>query len=247
MASQAVLSSLGAASPAGLSFSRAVGGDRITTCTAAAPAFRKTSIRAATQRVGTKVIPKKVAPPKTGTKVIKKIGTQIKTGTQIKKSGTQIVKNAAAAAASVPRKAIKVVEVFGPNETKGALRDRRNVSGDVKVLSRVQELRLLTKAEQSGLLSTLEGLGFTLSNIESLGLLSKAEELGVLGAVTDRKLPGTLLLASLVVLAAGPALVYFGPEDSGAIVAAEYVAAALTVVGGAALFGASKLVKALQA
>jgi hypothetical protein len=108
MASQAVLSSLGAASPAGLSFSRAVGGDRISTCTAAAPAFRKTSIRAATQRVGTKVIPKKVAPPKTGTKVIKKIGTQIKTGTQIKKSGTQIVKNAAAAAASVPRKAVSM-------------------------------------------------------------------------------------------------------------------------------------------
>lgn len=49
---------------------------------------------------------------------------------------------------------------------------------------------LLLQAEQSGLLSTLEGLGFTLSNIESLGLLSKAEELGVLGAVTDRKLPG---------------------------------------------------------
>jgi hypothetical protein len=111
MASQAVLSSLGAASPAALSFSRAVGGDRISTCTAATPAFHKTSIRAATQRVGTKVIPKKVAPPKTGTKVIKKIGTQIKTGTQIKKSGTQIVKNAAAAAASVPKKAVSMQSV----------------------------------------------------------------------------------------------------------------------------------------
>lgn len=45
---------------------------------------------------------------------------------------------------------IKVVEVFGPKETKGALRDRRNVSGDVKVLSRVQELRLLTKVRTQG-------------------------------------------------------------------------------------------------
>lgn len=57
---------------------------------------------------------------------------------------------------------------------------------------------------------------------------------------------GTLLLASLVILAAGPAIVYFGPEDSSAIVIAEYLVAALTVAGGAALFGASKLVKALQ-
>ncbi|GAQ87897.1 hypothetical protein KFL_003860030 [Klebsormidium nitens] len=237
MASQAALSSLQAASPSGFAFRKAVGGDQILAC----PQGGLAPIRAAT-----KVIPKKIAPPKKNT------GTQkIASGTQIKKSGTQIVKNAASAAAngaaSLPRKAIKVVEVFGPKETKGLIRDKRNISGDVKVLSRVQELRLLTKAEESGLLSTLEGLGFTLSTIESLGLLSKAEDLGLLGAVTDRKLPGTLLLASLVVLAAGPAIVYFGPEDSSAIVIAEYVVAALTVAGGAALFGASKLVKALQA
>ena len=44
---------------------------------------------------------------------------------------------------------------------------------------RVEELRLLSKLEQAGLLSALEKRGLTLSYIEQAGLLSKAEKLGV--------------------------------------------------------------------
>lgn len=51
---------------------------------------------------------------------------------------------------------------------------------------RVEQLRLLSKAEQAGLLSLAERNGLTLSFIERSGLLSKAESLGLLSAATDR-------------------------------------------------------------
>ena len=53
-------------------------------------------------------------------------------------------------------------------------------------MSRVEQLRLLSKAEQAGLLSLAERNGLTLSFIERSGLLSKAESLGLLTAATDR-------------------------------------------------------------
>ena len=53
-------------------------------------------------------------------------------------------------------------------------------------MRRVEQLRLLSKAEQAGLLSLAERNGLTLSFIERSGLLSKAESLGLLTAATDR-------------------------------------------------------------
>jgi len=51
---------------------------------------------------------------------------------------------------------------------------------------RVEQLRLLSKAEQAGLLSLAEKNGLTLTFIERSGLLSKAEALGLLSAASDR-------------------------------------------------------------
>jgi len=50
----------------------------------------------------------------------------------------------------------------------------------------VQQLRLLSKLEQAGLLTLLEKNGVTLTFIEKSGLLSKAESLGLLSAAADR-------------------------------------------------------------
>ncbi|KAL8150634.1 hypothetical protein V2J09_020442 [Rumex salicifolius] len=116
----------------------------------------------------------------------------------------------------------------------------------VKLLTRVEQLRLLTKAEKAGLLSAAEKLGFSLSTIEELGLLSKAEELGVLSAATDPATPATLRTLSLALLAAGPAFVYFVPDDYVWLVVVQAVVALACVVSGSAAFAASSLVYDLQ-
>lgn len=116
----------------------------------------------------------------------------------------------------------------------------------MKLLSRIQDLRLLSKAEQAGLLSLAESFGFSLSSIEKLGLLSKAEELGILSALSDPKTPGALLTLSLALLLAGPAAVYFIPEDNTAELVVQIIIAVATVVGGAAAYGGSQLVASLQ-
>jgi hypothetical protein len=53
--------------------------------------------------------------------------------------------------------------------------DRPNPA--VKLLSRVEQFRLFSKAEKACLLSTAENFGLSLSSIEKLGLLSKTLEL----------------------------------------------------------------------
>ena len=58
--------------------------------------------------------------------------------------------------------------------------------------SRIQQLKLLSKLEQSGLLSLAEKNGVTLSKLEQSGLLSAAESLGVVSLLGDRNFPGTL-------------------------------------------------------
>ncbi|PKA59772.1 hypothetical protein AXF42_Ash011896 [Apostasia shenzhenica] len=116
----------------------------------------------------------------------------------------------------------------------------------VKLLSNVEKLRLLTKAEKAGLLSLAESLGLSLSTVERLGLLSKAEDIGVLSAATDPKTPSFLLSLSLLLLAAGPAFVFFVPEENAAQVAAQVAVALFSVVGGSAAFAASRFVSNLQ-
>lgn len=44
-----------------------------------------------------------------------------------------------------------------------------------------------------------------------------AEKFGLLGLVADRSVPGTLYTLAALLLAAGPAAVYFTPDDSGAL------------------------------
>ncbi|OEL18769.1 hypothetical protein BAE44_0020214 [Dichanthelium oligosanthes] len=107
----------------------------------------------------------------------------------------------------------------------------------VKLLTNVEKLRLLTKAERAGL---------SLSAVERLGLLSKAEELGALSAATDPATPGALLSLALPLLAAGPAVVYLVPEEHAWQVALQAVAALVCVVGGAAAVAASTFVSRLQ-
>jgi hypothetical protein len=116
----------------------------------------------------------------------------------------------------------------------------------VKLLSRVEQLRLLSKAEKAGLLSAAESFGFSLSSIEKLGLLSKAEDFGVLSAATDRNTPAALLTAALVLLLAGPVIVYLVPEDSTPLVVLQVVVGTLTALAGSAAFAASNFVSSLQ-
>eukprot|EP00271_Cylindrocystis_brebissonii_P014180 TRINITY_DN35444_c0_g1_i1.p1 TRINITY_DN35444_c0_g1~~TRINITY_DN35444_c0_g1_i1.p1 ORF type:complete len:225 (-),score=51.05 TRINITY_DN35444_c0_g1_i1:552-1163(-) len=151
----------------------------------------------------------------------------------------------AATGTKILRKAkTRVLEV---GDKLGLLRPKAEVNtSQVKILSKVQDLRLLSKAEQAGLLTLAESLGLSLSAIEKLGLLSKAEEFGILSAATNPKTPGTLLTLALAFLAAGPAAVYFLPEDNVALVVLQVVIAAVSVGAGAAAYGGSKLVATLQ-
>ncbi|KAK7293619.1 hypothetical protein RJT34_16489 [Clitoria ternatea] len=50
----------------------------------------------------------------------------------------------------------------------------------IKLLTRMKQLKPLSKVEKAGLLSAVEKFGFSLSAIERLELLSKAEELCVI-------------------------------------------------------------------
>ncbi|KAF0887665.1 hypothetical protein E2562_002365 [Oryza meyeriana var. granulata] len=129
----------------------------------------------------------------------------------------------------------------GPQQTASG-----KAAPPVKLLTNVEKLRLLTKAEKAGLLSAAERAGLSLSAVERLGLLSKAEELEVLSAATDPGTPGALLGLALLLLAAGPAVVYLVPEEYPWEVAVQAVAALVCVVGGSAAFAASSFVSKLQ-
>eukprot|EP00850_Spirogloea_muscicola_P001478 SM000005S17275 [mRNA] locus=s5:1089193:1090692:- [translate_table: standard] len=156
--------------------------------------------------------------------------------------GTKAVKVAKSAAKQLKVKILEVGDKTGQLKTFVDGEDARSI----RLLNRVQELRLLSKAEKAGLLSLAESLGLTLGTIEKLGLLSKAESLGLLSAATDPKTPRNLTLLSLILLAAGPAVVYYVPEDSVPLIILQTLGAAVAVLGGSAAFGAASLIRALQ-
>jgi hypothetical protein len=141
----------------------------------------------------------------------------------------------------------KRVKVLPVGDKSAKVRDKVPEGPEaVKLLSRVEQLRLLSKAEKAGLLSAAESFGFSLSSIEKLGLLSKAEDFGVLSAATDRNTPAALLTAALVLLLAGPVIVYLVPEDSTPLVVLQVVVGTLTALAGSAAFAASNFVSSLQ-
>jgi len=78
-------------------------------------------------------------------------------------------------AGCVKQQQVKVLQV-GDKSVKihDKVADRPNSA--VKLLSRVQQFRLFSKAEKAGLLSTAENFGLSLSSIQKLGLLSKTLE-----------------------------------------------------------------------
>ena len=96
------------------------------------------------------------------------------------------------------------------------------------------------------MLSAAEKAGVTLSTIEDLGLLTKAEDLGLISAAVDRETPGLLNAVALALFAAGPAAVYFLPEDTPTLVAVQAVVALVCVLGGSAAFGAATLLSKLR-
>ena len=153
--------------------------------------------------------------------------------------------HAAQRARVVLRATKKSIPIFNPNDKR--LRDKADDSvTSPKVLTRIQELRLLSKAEEAGLLSAAENAGITLATVEKLGLLSKAESLGIISAAGDRKTPGLLRLVTIALFVAGPAAVYFLPEDTTQLVAAQAAVATLCAIGGAAAFGGATLLSNLQ-
>merc|ERR1719379_2104191 len=140
------------------------------------------------------------------------------------------------------------IELFNQNEKDFKQIRNSDAGGEQpKLLTRVQELRLLSKAEEAGLLSAAEKAGVTLAAIEELGLLTKAEDLGLISAAVDRGTPGLLNAVALALFAAGPAAVYFLPEDTPTLVAVQAVVALVCVLGGSAAFGAATLLSKLQA
>lgn len=139
------------------------------------------------------------------------------------------------------------LQVLAVGDKTGTLRSAvKGKPSQVKLLSKIQELRLLSKVEKAGLLSLAENLGISLTTIEELGLLSKAESSGALSAAVNPATPGALFTVALVLLLVGPATVFLIPEDNLVEVVVQIVLAVTCVAGGAAAFGGSQLVKALQ-
>ena len=112
------------------------------------------------------------------------------------------------------------------------------------LLTNVEQLGLLSKLEGAGLLSAAESAGLSLSFIEST--LPLVEKLGLASAAVDRGTPGLLQALGLGLWVAGPAAVYFLPDDSTGLIAAQVVLAGVTTWGGAAAIGGAALLKKLQ-
>lgn len=123
-----------------------------------------------------------------------------------------------------------------------------NEKPTVNIFKRVEQKKLLSNVEKLGLLSKAEKAGFTLSKIEKLGLLSTAERLGLLTLadellVTD---PGKVTSASIPFFLAAVGALVFIPQDNALEVALAYTLALLA--GGAAttLFVGGFVLKGLQ-
>lgn len=61
-----------------------------------------------------------------------------------------------------------------------------------------------------------------------------------------RNTPGALYTLATLLLAAGPALVYFTPDDNTGLIVAQVLGALLCVGGGAAAYGGASLLSSLQ-
>ncbi|KAL4423264.1 hypothetical protein ABPG77_004533 [Micractinium sp. CCAP 211/92] len=174
----------------------------------------------------------------------KKIKAGPATTTKKAVGGTKIVGGTRAVGGTTSKK-ITAIEVFSKDKVFRT-KQPDGAKPAPKVLARIEQLRLLSKLEQSGLLSQLEKSGVTLSKLEQSGLLSTAEKFGLLGLVADRSVPSTLYALAALLLAAGPAAVYFTPDDSGALVALQAVIALTCVLGGSAAWGGASLLSTLQ-
>eukprot|EP00467_Chlorarachnion_reptans_P019757 CAMPEP_0114501848 /NCGR_PEP_ID=MMETSP0109-20121206/8724_1 /TAXON_ID=29199 /ORGANISM="Chlorarachnion reptans, Strain CCCM449" /LENGTH=349 /DNA_ID=CAMNT_0001679619 /DNA_START=39 /DNA_END=1088 /DNA_ORIENTATION=- len=100
------------------------------------------------------------------------------------------------------------------------------------ILENIENLKLLSFVEESGILGLLEKNGVTLKSIEKLGLLSTAENLGLLSFISDPNAPTTLYGTSFALaLFSGLALTTF-PDDN-ALEGTLKTAALLSGGGGA--------------
>ena len=193
------------------------------------------------------------------------MATGFLSGTALRAAGLR--RRSAAAPTTCAAKS-QAIEVNTPAQKKLAvLRETRAPKSSPKILSRVEQLRLLSRLEASGALGVgasrpcsptvqeaaaaahsplaAERAGLSLSSIESLGLLSKAESLGALSIATDVSTPGKLSLAGLALLAAAVAVVVLPGENSG-LLAAQAVGALLLGGGGLASLGGASLLGSLQ-
>ena len=112
-----------------------------------------------------------------------------------------------------------------------------------KVIGKAAELRLIgkavTAAEELGLLGIADSI--SLSDIERAGLLSKGEAL-----IYDRGAPNTIAALGFVLAAAGSAAVYFIPDDSAGLVAAQAALGVAAALGFGASIAGSNLLRKLQ-
>lgn len=166
-----------------------------------------------------------------------RISTEKMAGTQTLRTGTRTTRPAGGTK-------VTSIEIFSKERQ---FRPKQNVvRPQPKILSKVQELRLLSKVEQAGLLSLLEKQGITLSTLEKSGALSLAEKFGLLSAAADRNTPSALFTLASALLAAGPAVVYFVPDDSPVLVGVQVAVAVACVAGGSAAWGGASLLSTLQ-
>lgn len=119
---------------------------------------------------------------------------------------------------------------------------------EVDVFKKLEKRKVLSSVEKAGLLSKAEEFGVTLSSIEKLGLLSKAEELGLLSLLekTAGVSPAALASAALPTLVAAVVAIVVIPDDSVALVVAQFVIAGLLALGGVGLFVGSIVLEGLQ-
>ncbi|KAL5722592.1 hypothetical protein ACHQM5_006098 [Ranunculus cassubicifolius] len=119
---------------------------------------------------------------------------------------------------------------------------------DVDVFKKLEQRKVLSNVEKSGLLSKAEELGVTLSSIEKLGLLSKAEDLGLLSLLETAAgySPAALASVSLPLFVAAIGAIVLIPDDSTALVVAQYALASALGAGAVGLFIGSIVLDGLQ-
>lgn len=129
---------------------------------------------------------------------------------------------------------------------EAAFRQRADSAVAPKLLSRLEQLRLLSKLEDLKILSLLQRNGITLTFIEKSGLLEASEKLGLLSAAADRKTPGLLYAIAFLLYGLAPAAVYFVPDNSNWLIAAQAAVVAIGALGGSAAFAGGSLLSTLQ-